>query len=377
MVDSKKVVIAGGGSGGHLFPGLSIADALIEQGMSKSNIIFFGSKYTLERWLVPEAGYKIFLFSGRGINRIKSPKYLLKNIMNVLGLLAAFFKAIFLMFKIKPAVVIGVGGFASFPAIVSAFILRKKIIVHEQNSVLGRINSFAQRLGATVVTTFSDVQGAKDPILLGLPLRREVLSQLKLARHSQEQSSPSRNLEQRSNEESSKKKITIFGGSLGARIINTAVIDLLKTHDISNDWDITLITGPKNLDEVKKEISVSHPELKVLPFVNNLFEIILDSDLVVSRAGAGTCVELEVANVFSVLIPLAIAPGNHQEKNALDVVNLGKAIVLKERDLNGQSLFIAISEGLKKPTTPHEGAESIHLTANIRIAKYIVENYLV
>ena len=134
--ENKNVIIAGGGSGGHIFPALSIADALVKSGIDIDRISFFGSKYTFE---------KTILFPGRGVNKIKSVKNLFKNIINTIGLVVAIFKSLFLMIKIKPVVVIGVGGFASFPAIISATILRKKIVIHEQNSVLGRINTIAQR----------------------------------------------------------------------------------------------------------------------------------------------------------------------------------------------------------------------------------------
>lgn len=375
MSNSKKIIIAGGGSGGHVFPALSIADALNEKGISKKDIIFFGSKYSLEKTLVPENGYSIHLFPGRGVNKIKSLKYLPKNILNVLGLIAAFFQAVFLIFKIKPAVVVGVGGFASFPAIVGAFVLRRKIVVHEQNALLGRINKIAQKLGATVITTFSNVNGVEKPVHLGLPLRKEVLSLVSKSR----QGGGGSDLPPvgRRGAEDNKKSIVIFGGSLGARIINNAVIEMSKTMSPQKEWDVTLITGPKNLDDVDKAIGDNNFGIKVVPFVSNLFEMLANSDLVVSRAGAGSCVELEVANVQAVLIPLAIAPGDHQSKNASDIVASGRAAILKEKDLNGQSLFDAISSGLQISSTKHGASESIHLTANIKIADYIVEHYLV
>ena len=177
--ENKNVIIAGGGSGGHIFPALSIADALVKSGIDIDRISFFGSKYTLEKTIVPKSGYKIFLFPGRGVNKIKSVKNLFKNIINTIGLVVAIFKSLFLMIKIKPVVVIGVGGFASFPAIISATILRKKIVIHEQNSVLGRINTIAQKLGATVITTFKNTEGInQNAINLGLPLRSEVIEKI-------------------------------------------------------------------------------------------------------------------------------------------------------------------------------------------------------
>ena len=360
MSQRTKIVIAGGGSGGHLFPALSIADALVEQGIEKDNIIFFGSKYTLEKDVVPENGYRIILFGGRGVNKIKAVKNLAKNVFNVLGLIAAFFKSLYLLYKIKPALVVGVGGFASFPAMLSAYILRIKIVVHEQNSVLGRINKIAQKLGATVITTFSKVDGVEKPIHLGLPLRKEVISVI------------SSGVEK----SHSGKIITIFGGSLGARVINNAVIEMSNTKEAVKNWEITLIAGPKNIDAVDKSIGDNNFGIKILPFVTNLFELILRSDLVVSRAGAGSCVELEVAKVQSVLIPLALAPGDHQTKNASDLAASGQAVILKEENLNGESLFNAIREGLEKSEQELSSAGSIHLTADKKIAEYIISNYM-
>lgn len=380
MASLKKIIIAGGGSGGHLFPALSIADALVEQDFAKEDITFFGSKYSLEKDIVPKCGYKIELFSGRGINNLKSPSYFIPNILNVLGLIVALFKSLYLIHKIKPTVVIGVGGFASFPAICSAVILRKKIVVHEQNAVLGRINKIAQQFGAQLLTTFTSTEGAnEDAIQIGLPLRKEVLGLLLDRNNKTDTAGGGSDLPHsvRRGADPNKRIVTIFGGSLGAKCINDAVIQMVNTNKMFN-FDLTLITGEKNFDSVSSHLKKSeNANVNIIPFSNNLFEMILNSDLVVSRAGAGTCVELEAAGVKSILIPLAIAPGDHQRKNAHDIVANGNGVLLDEKDLNGISLYSNIVENLENNTNIGKTVNSIHLIANIEIAKYIINRYLV
>jgi UDP-N-acetylglucosamine--N-acetylmuramyl-(pentapeptide) pyrophosphoryl-undecaprenol N-acetylglucosamine transferase len=359
---TEKIIIAGGGTGGHVFPALSISQNLVKQGIKKEDIIFFGSKYTIEKDIIPKKGFRIYLFSGRGINKTKS----LKNIVNGIGLIFAFFKSIYLMMKIKPSVVIGVGGYASFPAILSGALLRKKIVVHEQNAVLGRINRFAQKLGATVITTFSHTQEVRDQsISMGLPLRDEVLDQISLRQEY---------LLSKNTNESNFFNITIFGGSMGARCINNAVIEMFKECDIPQEWNITLITGEKNLDAVNTKLRKEN--IVLYPFVDNLFELICKSDLVISRAGAGSCVEIEIAGVKSILIPLAIAPEDHQTKNAQDLANNGFGSILTEKELNGTKLFEHISTAqLQEMDVDSDNKNSIHILAGVNIAKYIIENY--
>ena len=363
--ENKNVIIAGGGSGGHIFPALSIADALVKSGIDIDRISFFGSKYTLEKTIVPKSGYKIFLFPGRGVNKIKSVKNLFKNIINTIGLVVAIFKSLFLMIKIKPVVVIGVGGFASFPAIISATILRKKIVIHEQNSVLGRINTIAQKLGATVITTFKNTEGInQNAINLGLPLRSEVIEKIN-----------NKNIEKDNSTNSS--DILIFGGSLGARCINTAVIEMLQNHKIPKDWKITLFTGETNFENVYKAIGGKELDISISAFTNKLFELMLKSDVIVSRAGAGTCVEIEISNAQCILIPLQIAPGDHQSKNANSLILSGKGLILKESALNGETLFKAIEERITNNRDRGEiNTNSIHLSANLNIAKNLINNNL-
>lgn len=361
---SRKIIIAGGGTGGHVFPALSIAQNLVKQEINKEDIVFFGSKYSIEKDVIPKNGFKIYLFSGRGLNKTKS----VKNLINAIGLILAFFKSAYLVLKINPSVVVGVGGYASFPAILSASIFRKKLIVHEQNAVIGRINKFAQKMGAQVITTFSETKGVKDnAIYLGLPLRDEVLNQISQRKDY---------LSKAKSKKTDKVNITIFGGSIGARCINNALIEMIDTQDVPSNWKITLITGEKNYVDIKNRLT--DKQIEIYPFVDNLFERICRSDITISRAGAGSCVELEIAKVKSILIPLAIAPGDHQTKNANDLVKSGFGKIIQEKDLNAKVLKENISALLQNDIDDNNKLnDSIHLTAGKNIASYLIKNYLV
>ena len=361
MSSRQNIIISGGGTGGHLFPALSIAQNLVAQGIDKDKIIFFGSKHSLEKKVIPKRGYRIYLFSGRGINKTRS----IKNVLNALGLVVAFIKAFFMLIYLKPRVVVGVGGYAAFPAILSAFLLRKKMVVHEQNAVLGRINKIAQKLGAKVITTFDNTEGTtKDSVCLGLPLRDEILSQI--------QNNVNSVNKVNTNEF---KSVLIFGGSMGAKCINDAVIEMINNFDLSLNHKLTLITGEKNFEKVKTQLV--NKNIEVLPFVDNLFERISESDLVVSRSGAGTCVEIELSGVRSIVVPLAIAPGDHQLKNASEIVEAGIATIILEKDLTGKKLYNSLIDLLENDNNDLKNIKMgiKHIEAGKSIATFLVANY--
>ncbi|MFN8016361.1 MAG: UDP-N-acetylglucosamine--N-acetylmuramyl-(pentapeptide) pyrophosphoryl-undecaprenol N-acetylglucosamine transferase [Acidimicrobiia bacterium] len=360
MVKQKNIVIAGGGTGGHVFPALAIARGLEEVGVSKDSIVFFGSNRTLEKDLVPKYGYKLVKFKGKGLNK----KEYIKNIYHFFLISIACIKAVILFIINRPKVVIGVGGYASLPAMLAASLLRINRIVHEQNAHVGRTNMLASKLGAAMILTFENTANKpSNSVVLGLPrldnfddvinMRRKYLSN-----------------------KDKRKVVVISGGSLGSQAINDAAIKMLEVFSNDIDFDIVHFAGKNNISKVRADTqNIEHAfTYTLLDFDESINSYYAQSDCVVSRAGAGTCVDLEIISVPCVLIPLPGAPGDHQRHNAQNLLEAGQAELIDQKELNADKLFKSILSALKKDLNINTNV--FHLNARNKIAIYMKEKYL-
>ena len=354
------VVIAGGGSGGHVFPALAIAQGLVDEGIPSKNIIFYGSKRTLESEVVPQAGYELVTFSGRGLNRNEY----LKNIGNTFAIFLACLKACFLLAKNRPQVVVGVGGYASVPALFAATILRIPRVIHEQNSYVGRTNALAQKFGAKMLTTFEHTKGAEsNSTRVGLPMR-ENISELQELRKKFLDSKRSRPV------------VLVSGGSLGSLAINNAVIEMMVKFKSKINFDLVHICGVQHYETVREKYEDNgiSSMVSLHSFRDDIFAMYARSNCVISRAGAGTCVELESLAVKCILIPLPNAPGDHQRLNASGLVNSGTGVILSQSALNPDALFEQVESMLSNDEVNEPN--SFHNEAKRRIASYLIETYL-
>lgn len=360
---NKHIVIAGGGTGGHVFPALAIAEGLVENGVDASDITFFGSKRSIEKDVVPAAGFSIVTFPGRGLNR----KDYLRNIINVFAILGACLKATVLFIRHRPRIVIGVGGYASVPALFAATLLGIDRVIHEQNAYMGRTNRMAQKMGAKVLTTREVTKGARTTsTYVGLPLRSGI-ENARDARISFLTSHRDRPM------------VLIAGGSLGSRVINDAVVDMVTTFSKSKygfPYNIVHICGPAHYEELRKKYdSLGLSDTIILhSFRDDIVTLYARSDVVVSRAGAGTCVELETLGVKCILIPLPSAPGDHQRLNAGHIVESHLGVILDQNKLSGEKLTESLVEILESDAVidPY----TYHLEAQRRIARYIINTFL-
>lgn len=355
----SRIVIAGGGTGGHLYPALAIAQGLIDKGLRPGEIVFFGSSHGIEKNIVPEHGYKYTELYGKGLNR---GEYF-KNIIHVIQLLSSCIKVLILFLYKRPDVVIGVGGYASSPAVIGASILFIPRIVHEQNSYLGRSNRLAQSLGATVLSTFENTEGLKGKyIRTGLPLRSDFKNEIK----ARNEYLATRN----------EKTLVVSGGSLGSKIINQHVSDMVQKYKEQINFSIVHISGTNNYEEMKHFYKANNIDelVDLRPYENELIALYATSDCVVSRAGAGTCVELEILGTSSVLIPLPSAPGDHQRKNASYLVEAGACTLIDQDKLNPELLYEIVNKMMDVDNKPYP--ENFHLGARARIAEYIYSNFL-
>ncbi len=360
---STKIVIAGGGTGGHVYPALSIGEGLLATGLTSKDILFIGSKHSIEKDVIPQAGFRLKTVPGKGLNKSE----LLKNIWHLIQLKISTLIVIYAFIKDRPKLVIGVGGYASVPALFAATLLGIKRIVHEQNSYMGRTNYLAQLAGAKVLTTFENtVKANRKAFHVGLPLR----SSFETAINDRKEFCSKKH---------DRLRVAITGGSLGSKAINDAVVEFVEGMGDMN-VDIVHVCGKIHYENVKASyISLGDPENVILHSYREDLNIIFSrSDLVIARAGAGTCVELETLNVESVLIPLPSAPNDQQRLNAEHLVEKELSIIVNQEDLSGKFLHEIIEDKVKNFAGGERDYEPYryHLEASHRIAEYIQENYL-
>ena len=224
----SDVLITGGGTGGHVYPALAVADELVRRGHSAARVRFVGARRGLEAAAVPAAGYGIDLLPGRGIRRSLSPRALVANVGAIIGLGGAFLRAIRLVGRRRPRVVLGVGGYASAPCVVAARLRRVPAVVHEQNAAPGIVNRLAVRLGARAAASLpgTTLRGA---VLTGNPVRAEIAGVVR-----EPATAPA--------------LVVVVGGSLGARTLNDATLDLYDRWRGRTDVSLRHISGARDLE---------------------------------------------------------------------------------------------------------------------------------
>lgn len=324
------VLIVGGGTGGHVYPALALADELVGRGTPRGAIRFLGSARGLEARAVPDAGYVIDLLPGRGLQR----RLTLANVGALVGAALALVRAWWIVGRMRPRVVVGVGGYASLPGVVAARLHRIPTVVHEQNAAPGLANRIGTRLGARAAVS---LPGTPLPggTLVGNPVREAIT---RIERHPRERA----------------PTVLVFGGSLGARRINHAALGLAEQWRHRADLKIRHITGDRNHAECERVLSSLSHESDVLDYMLISYEDRMEDQyaeaaLAVCRAGAVTVAELSAAGVPSILVPLPGAPGDHQTRNAEVLVAAGAAVLLPDPECTTERLAAEIHSLLADP----------------------------
>ncbi len=323
-----NVIIAGGGTGGHLFPGIAVARE-IQRRIPGSRILFVGAEQGIETRIVPKEGFELRTLPVGGIKGLG----LVRQFRNLVGMLSGVFKARQILHQFKPDVVIGVGGYASFPLLSAATVGGYPRIVMEQNAVPGLANRVLGRWVnfAAVTDPRTEAYFGNRAVVTGNPIRPEFKSI-----HAKVHSAP--------------YTILIFGGSQGAQSINRAVIEALDNlADWKNRLKFVHQTGERQLDEVKRAYSAKGFDADVRTFFNNFHEQYAAADLIVSRSGATTVAEIKAAGRAAILIPFPFAADDHQTKNARAMSDENAAILISNSDLHGKRLADAIRELLGDP----------------------------
>ncbi|KAA3612102.1 MAG: undecaprenyldiphospho-muramoylpentapeptide beta-N-acetylglucosaminyltransferase [Calditrichaeota bacterium] len=337
MGSKFRIAIAGGGTGGHLYPGLAIAD-YFKHNFPGSEIIFMGTAKGIENKIVPAQGYKLYLLPVRGLLR----KISLQNFLFPFRLLLSVCQAWVLLRRFQPQIVIGTGGYVAGPPLLAARLLKIPTAIQEQNSFPGLVNRKLGNKVDLVCAAFSDSEkyfsGQKNFYLTGNPVR---LQQGEIDK---------KNALKNFDLQPDKKNVLIFGGSQGANRINEVVAEILPELAKNDDVQIIWIVGP--VSEVKwKHLENKYPEnVRVLGYVENMALAYSIADVAICRAGAMTISEITLFGIPAIFIPFPYATADHQTKNAQSVVQTGAALLIDEKNLNEEKLTGALMQLLSDST---------------------------
>lgn len=332
------IVFAGGGTVGHVSPGVAIAEALVRRGCPRAAIHFVGSKRGVEATRVPSAGFSLTLLGGRGIQRRLTIRAVVDNVVAVAGLATAFVQAFALLARQRPAVVLSLGGYASAPCAVAAVLLRVPVVVAEQNAVPGAANRLVARAAAACAVSFAGTALPR-AVLTGNPVRPEVLAVNRDIDHDAAR--------ERLGVDEDRVLVVAYGGSLGARTINRAVWGALEHWSERDDLAVRHIVGDRGWDErpaglARYDFPTRDPD-EGLQYVAVRYEedmpsVLAAADVVISRAGASTVFELAAVGVASILVPLPIATEDHQSANARALADAEAAVVVPDAEFTADRL---------------------------------------
>jgi UDP-N-acetylglucosamine--N-acetylmuramyl-(pentapeptide) pyrophosphoryl-undecaprenol N-acetylglucosamine transferase len=327
---AKRIIISGGGTGGHIFPAVAIANAL-KRIDPATEILFVGANGRMEMEKVPAAGYQIIGLDIQGIQR----KSILKNLLFPIKLIKSVSKARQIIKNFKPDAAVGVGGYASGPLLYAASRMGIPTLIQEQNSYAGITNKLLGKKAKKICVAFDGMEQffpAEKIIKTGNPIRKESVA----IAGKREPALASFGLSPE------KKTILVTGGSLGARTLNQSILaglQQLVTADVQVIWQ----TGKFYYKNIKEQLGNNlSPNIKVLEFLNGMDMAYAAADVIISRAGAGTIAELCVIKKPVILVPSPNVAEDHQTKNALALVNEGAAVFIADSDAEAQLVTKAL-----------------------------------
>jgi UDP-N-acetylglucosamine--N-acetylmuramyl-(pentapeptide) pyrophosphoryl-undecaprenol N-acetylglucosamine transferase len=312
---SKTALIMAGGTGGHIFPGLAVAEALRAKGWQ---VQWLGAPNSMESRLVPPRGFELQTIDFSGVRG----KGLVTLALLPLRLLKAFWQSIQVIRRVKPDVVVGLGGYISFPAGMMAVLLGKPLVLHEQNSVAGMANKVLARVADKVFTAFPQVFAKGEWV--GNPLRTEFLQQADPAARFAGRSGP--------------LNLLVVGGSLGAKALNDVVPQALARIPLAKRPKVIHQSGEKQIDALRANYAAAGVQATLTPFITNTAEAFAQADLIVCRAGASTVTEIAAVGAAAVFVPFPFAVDDHQTVNARFLSDQGAAKIVVQKDLNADFL---------------------------------------
>lgn len=317
-----RVIVSAGGTGGHIFPALAIINKIKEK-EPKSEILYIGTTDRMESKLIPELGIKYIGVEMKGLNR----KNLLKNFEVILSLNKAIKKCKSIIKEFNPDIVLGIGGYITYPVITASTSLGYKTFIHEQNSIPGLSNKLLKNKATVIGVSLEDslkyFGKNTNVIFTGNPRSEEATNAKKVPKSKYGLSN-------------NKKCVLIVMGSLGSNTINQKMMDILPKFN-GKDYEVLFVTGKNYYEEYSKIKLPSN--VKIVEFLNDMLGVMKNIDLIVSRAGASTISEITALSLPSILIPSPYVTHNHQVKNALVLKECGAAVLLEEDKLNSNNLI--------------------------------------
>jgi len=330
-----RLLIAGGGTGGHLFPGVAVAEELRRR-QPDAEILFVGTRRGIENRVLPELGWPLELVEVSGLKTVG----VLGALRGLFRLPRAIWQSRRIIKRFRPDVVIGVGGYASGPAVLAARLRGLPTAILEQNSIPGLTNRWLGKLVRRVFLAFAHSKRffrARKVEMCGNPIRRSIVEALTEAADA-----PAATGE--------RPRLFVFGGSQGASAVNQLVCDALAAlGERGVTLDVVHQTGDKDLEATRKRYQEAGITADCRAFIQNMAEQYRQADLVVSRAGATTVAELTCVGVPAILIPFPFAADNHQEINAAELVDAGAALMFRQAELDGARLADAIAGLIDDP----------------------------
>lgn len=311
----RSAMIMAGGTGGHIFPGLAVAEALRERGW---RVHWLGNAASMEGSLVPPRGFAFESIDFAGV-RGKGP---LTLALLPLRLLKAFWQSIRVLRRVRPDVVIGMGGYISFPAGMMAVLLGRPLVLHEQNSVAGMANKVLAGVADKVFSAFPQAMAKAQWV--GNPLRSAFLHQPEPAERFASRSGPLR--------------VLVLGGSLGARALNDIVPRALALIPTAQRPRVTHQSGAKQIEALRSNYAAAGVQAELVPFIEDTAQAFADADLVICRAGASTVTEIAAVGAAAIFVPFPAAVDDHQTVNARFLVDQGAGLLMPQKELTPEGL---------------------------------------
>lgn len=328
-----KVVIAAAGTAGHINPGLAIAKKIQEE-QKDSKIIFIGTTRGLENDLVPRAGYELKTIDAYGLSK----KLSIENIKKMIKTIKGFGEAKKILKEFKPDIVIGTGGYICGATISAAHHLKIPTLLHESNAFPGKAVKLLAKKTDTILVSFEvaieRIKHAKNVVYTGTPVK------IKKRDYSEQQK---KEIIKKMGLNENMPIVLVFGGSQGARRINNAIMEIIK-NEKNEQYQVIWATGPKQYDSIKEQLENNHKNInhiknmKILPYIYNMEEIMNIVDVIVARSGAMTITEISNLGKPSILVPLPNVSHDHQLYNAKVLENIKAANIILDNILDGENL---------------------------------------
>ncbi len=362
-----KLIIAGGGTGGHLFPGIAVAEEFLSRDPA-NEVLFVGTERGIEARAVPAAGYRLELISASGIRGKGSLSQLKGAAMMVYG----YAQSRKILKNFRPDMVLGVGGYASLPMVLAARGMQIPRFIHEQNAIPGQTNRLLARFADKVFITLEESARyfpSKTTLLTGNPLRRQILDMTGKVNSLALTGTP---LCQRGDGENF--HLFIFGGSQGAHAINIAMIEALPLLKQGlGTLLITHQTGEKDCTEVTEAYRAADVTATVTPFIGDMAAEYAKADLIICRAGATTIAEVTACGKTCLFIPFPHAVDDHQRRNAEALLKKDACFMMLERELSGETLAGTIRTLSEDPDLVRRTGELAFSLARLDAARIIVD----